>query len=300
MEAFEGIKAEMLSIAVLGGDKRQLVLIDQLKKQGFSVKSLAVLSQEADYALGDRTDVIILPIPGLDEAGYVQPNGSAEGVRLSKEWVQGLDAQTVILVGRAPKYLQDWCEASGIKLISYLSNEAYQIANAVPTAEGALYLSMESRKSTIFGSRSVVCGFGRCGMALALRLQALGSLVTVVARKSGDRALGESMGLSMIDYAALATVLPEADLIYNTVPHLVLDYERLLLLKKSCFIVDLASAPGGCDFEACGRLGINGVLATSLPGRYFSDSAGLILANTLVDMICGNFSLSANLEMGGC
>ncbi len=57
------------------------------------------------------------------------------------------------------------------------------------------------------------------------------------------------------------------DIIYNTVPSMILHEERLKLLNKETIIIDLASKPGGVDFKKAEELGLNARLELSLPGK---------------------------------
>ena len=56
-----------------------------------------------------------------------------------------------------------------------------------------------------------------------------------------------------------------APVIFNTVPALVLDETVLKGLPQESLVIDLASRPGGTDFEAAKRLRTRVVWALSLP-----------------------------------
>ena len=47
-------------------------------------------------------------------------------------------------------------------------------------------------------------------------------------------------------------------------------------------IIDIASAPGGVDYEAAGALGIAAKLCLGLPGKYAPKTAGEILAEEIM------------------
>lgn len=57
------------------------------------------------------------------------------------------------------------------------------------------------------------------------------------------------------------------DIIFNTIPTKILDEKRLNLLNKKTLIIDLASKPGGIDFEAAKNLEIKTIWALALPGK---------------------------------
>ena len=71
---------------------------------------------------------------------------------------------------------------------------------------------MKSGERCLWGSRVLVTGWGRVAKILALRLYALGALVTVAARKDGDRAMARALGLDSCDYDGIYEQAEEFDL----------------------------------------------------------------------------------------
>lgn len=57
------------------------------------------------------------------------------------------------------------------------------------------------------------------------------------------------------------------DVILNTIPAQVLTREVLDKTKTDVLVIDLASKPGGVDFEAARELNIKTIWALSLPGK---------------------------------
>lgn len=93
------------------------------------------------------------------------------------------------------------------------------------------------------------------------------------------------MHASTLHISSLATACASADMIFNTVPAIVLTEEILATMGKGSLIVDLASAPGGTDFEAAARFGIKAILALGLPGKVAPKTAGRILADSIPQLI---------------
>ena len=60
---------------------------------------------------------------------------------------------------------------------------------------------------------------------------------------------------------------------------------ELSKIHRDTLIIDLASKPGGVDFEAAKELGLHVVWALSLPGRVAPVSAGIIIKDTITNMI---------------
>ena len=173
----------------------------------------------------------------------------------------------------------------GLTLLDYYAREETQVANAVPTAEGALQLAMESTDSTLHNSRCLIIGYGRIGRLLADRLLALGAEVTVSARKYGDLAWIEAWGCHSVQTGALTGQLERFDLIFNTAPALILDGARLRETRKNCVIIDLASAPGGVDLEAAKRLSRQVILAPGLPGKVAPRTAAAAIRDSVYHIL---------------
>ena len=79
--------------------------------------------------------------------------------------------------------------------------------------------------------------------------------------------------------------LPRFQLILNTVPTRLFGENELSLLDKNALFIDLASAPGGVDFQAAEELGIRAIPALSLPGKTAPDTAAAILARTVRNIL---------------
>ena len=138
---------------------------------------------------------------------------------------------------------------------------------------------------TIHRSRCLVIGFGRIGKLLSLRLQALGALVTVSARKPADAALIRALDMQSDVTGPFARGLGGYDLIVNTVPALVLGEAELEQTRLDSLILDLASKPGGVDQKAARTLGRQVIHALSLPGQVAPATAGYLIRDTILDYL---------------
>ena len=56
-------------------------------------------------------------------------------------------------------------------------------------------------------------------------------------------------------------------------------------MDKNALLLDLASAPGGIDLSAAGKLGVRAVWALSLPAKCAPVTAGQFVADTVLQMI---------------
>ena len=77
-------------------------------------------------------------------------------------------------------------------------------------------------------------------------LKALGASVTE--RKCEDLAWIESRGYIPLHTNNIAEYIGSYDIIFNTVPSVILDRQILSFVSKDALIIDLSSKPGGEDF----------------------------------------------------
>jgi dipicolinate synthase subunit A len=224
-------------------------------------------------------------MPGTDANGVVRAIYAQEQLILNEGILSRLQPGTPLFIGVAKPYLRELIKKHSLRLIEIAELDDVAILNSIPTAEGAIQIAMEELPITIHGSKALVVGFGRCGITLARTLKALGSDVFVAARKPADLARCVESGYKPVKYSELPKVLPEIQVIFNTVPHLVLDSSRIALLGKECLIVDIAAAPGGTDFPAAQKAGIKAILAPGLPGKVAPKTAGKILADVYPGLI---------------
>lgn len=94
-----------------------------------------------------------------------------------------------------------------------------------------------------------------------------------------------SHGLAAVPLGELLAVLPGFDVVVNTIPAPVLGERELAAMPGGSLVVDLASLPGGTDFEAARELGVNAIHALSLPARCAPVTAGEFVARAVLAML---------------
>lgn len=228
-----------MKLALITGDRRQALLGELLEAAGHTV---------LPYAPGLRAEAYLFPLPtGAHPALGELPPGSL--------------ALTARAAGTYP----------ALRLRDYYESEAVQLRNAEITAEGALLPLLEALEQTLRGSQVLILGYGRIGQALAAKLQALGAVVTVYARRAALRALAESRGLGVQD---VPEPQPGLAALVNTVPQPLLDGA-----PPGAVTLELASPPGGF------RNGDGVLWASGLPGRTAPRSAAAVLAAAVEDIL---------------
>ncbi len=288
-----------IKIAVLGGDERELILAAELVKMGATV-AIAGFPNEmvchGAFAVNSvmeackESEVVILPLPGTNEERIVRAVYAENALVLTPEALSSLSDNAMVIIGSARQFLKDWAGIYNFSLIEVGEMDELAILNSIPSAEGALQIAMEETRITIHGSQTCVIGFGRVGITLARLLKAMGSHVTVVARNRGQLARALEMGCRKAEYGELNPLMNHMDIVFNTVPKMVLTKDILKHARQETVIIDLASQPGGTDFEAANIFGIKAILAPGLPGKVAPISAGKILADVIPGVIISELS----------
>ena len=283
---------EKRSFWIVGGDLRQIKLAELLLEDGHQVQTYAVEQRPdqgklpgTDTLRGiEEADCVILPLPVMAEHGILNSKLSDRRVPLQMIF-QNLRPGQLVCAGKAPPEVRAMAEQAEVVFFDYFAREELEIANAVPTVEGAIQIAMEELPTTLFGIRALVLGFGRLGKLLAHRLKGLGANVTVAARSYGDLAWIEAYGYQSERMEQLDGWLGGYQLVINTVPARVLDRVRLADLDEGTLVIDLASKPGGVDLRAAGELGITVIWALSLPGKVAPVTAGAAIKSTIYNML---------------
>ena len=291
-------------VTLLGGDRREVELARILYRLGASLTLFGLplpseLSRARAVADGPSAvagaHVVIAPMRGIDREGRIPTIlvPDLPPVALDDRLVGELAPNTLFLVGQLRQPLRKLLESRGLKVVELAHLDEVAILNSVPTAEGAIQLAMEELPITIHGAAAVVLGAGRCGLTLAQKLVALSAAVTVVEPRPERQARAASLGCRCVPPDQMEAACASAEVIFNTVPAPVLDRARLESLRPETLIIDIASEPGGTDFEAARRLGLKAVLAVGLPGKVAPKSAGRILGQVIPRLIREHLEMQA-------
>lgn len=252
---------------VLGEESRQKYLAAMLRELGHEV-------MEADDYLPGYHDAVLLPVP--QTADYLQ--------KIQDKLQKG---QTVYGC-HFPVDSKKYCEEKGIRFVDYMEVEGVASRNAVATAEGAIAEALQAGCVSVQDSQMLVLGYGTCGAVLADKLMAWKAKVTVAERKEYKREIAKTYGCQAISFSELPEKIAGFDVIFNTVPALVLTKEQLAGVKKDAVIIDIASRPGGVDYECCRKENIFAKLCLGLPGKYAPKSAAGILMEVIIKTILGD------------
>ncbi len=280
--------------AVIGGDVRYVRCANYFCSLGAEVRAYGfdtqvtfdkqVITADSLPRAIQGADYILLPLPVSTEKGLVSTPLYQGSVSLSSVSELVTHGQ-VVFGGKMDTSFLDAMRQKGVVCHDYTECEGFSVLNAIPTAEGALEIAMRELPVTLHGTRCLVIGFGRIAKVLCHDLLALGVHVTAAARKQKDRIWMQTFGYTPIHTKDLKNHIGKFQLIINTVPMLLLTHDVLTLASKEALIIDLASRPGGVDFESAEKLGLKVIWALSLPGKVAPQTAGDIICETILNII---------------
>ena len=277
-------------LAVIGGDLRQRFLCVELKQRGYAVRTFGL--GEDSFTLTETVqaaDAVILPVPVTRDGKTVQTPLMSDCECQISDLLAILPNGTHLLGGIIPEALGKACSERGIRVTDYFCDEVFQLKNALPTVEGAIRLAMEAMPVTLLGTRVAVVGYGRIGALLTKKMVSFGAKVTVLVRSPIACANAELQGAngSLIENSKI--VFPsDCRVVFNTVPCRVIHAKDLQTLSSACVLMELASSPGGFDAQEAIDAGFRVIVAQGLPGRFYPESAGSILAETVCAILGAN------------
>lgn len=270
-------------ILVAGGDMRQVYCALRLSEEydiaiiGFDEKYIAPYDglKRADFTDISVYDYAVLPVPPMIDGGILSTPCLAE--KISMQQIKSLiKPEGIVFAGKSSESL---CSLfNGMTVYDYMEREELSLLNAIPTAEGAVQIAMDELPVTLNGLKVLIVGCGRIGTALINILKGFGADITVSVRNAQGTAKARIAGVKVCCTSKMDT---DYALVFNTVPTMIFEGDLLKKFDKNTLFIDLASKPGGIDFESAQELGIRAIWALGLPGKTAPITSGEIIADTV-------------------
>lgn len=289
--------------AVIGGDRRSAALAAMLAADGYTVyaaglekapEPLPGVAMTDALTAASMAQAVILPVMPIaaacntdgEHAAMLNAPLSEKPIHLDDTLAQKLSGREVYsgMCGRLRAVSPDY---DALTLFDYGAQESFLLPNARLTAEAAVMLAVAHFPSALYDSRCLVTGYGRIGKALSQMLYALGSDVTVCARRASGLALAATTGCHTTDYTRLVQKADSFDIIFNTADAMVINADVIGHIDPKAVIFDLASAPWGTDDSTAQRRGITVMHCPGLPGKYSPLTAAKIIKDTVLSMTGG-------------
>lgn len=281
--------------AIIGGDLRIIKLVEMLaneeneiyvygleKADDIKNKQNIIHCDSIKKAI-QNVEIVIGPIPFSSNGITINAPFSEKDITV-REMMHVINAKVLIAGGISPE-VYGMANDEYIEIIDIMKREELAVLNTIATAEGTIQIAIENTNKILHGSEVLILGFGRIGKVLARKLAGLSVKVTCAARKDEDLAWIEAYGHKSTNINSIGENLGQYDIIINTVPHMILNQERLQYLKEDCLLIDLASNPGGIDKKAVKDKKIKFVWALSLPGKVAPTTSAEFIKETINNII---------------
>lgn len=276
------------SFLFAGGDERQLYAADKLKKMGY--ETAAAGFEKYDGAVPYKAesvekayiyDAVVLPVPLTRDGENINAPFSENVISIAS-FSEFFGKGKNVFCGKMSDDIKKLF--SGNKIYDCYSREDFQLLNAVPTAEGIAEIALRELPITVNGAKIFVLGFGRTGKAIGELLKAMGADVIIGARRASVLAEAEKTGFKAVNISDDFEIPSKIRMAVNTVPARILSEKHLKQLK-GCLYAEAASAPYGIDLEKARAVGVKTILASGLPGKIAPESAGEIIAKTIINTV---------------
>ena len=281
--------------AIIGGDLRIIKLTEMLadeeneiyvygleKSEDIKNKANIIQCDSIKKAI-QNVEIVIGPIP-FSSNGVTLNTPFSEKEITVREMMHAINAKVLIAGGISPE-VYGMANDEYIEIIDIMKREELAVLNTIATAEGTIQIAIENTNKILHGSEVLILGFGRIGKVLARKLAGLSVKVTCAARKDEDLAWIQAYGHKATNINTIGENLRQYDIIINTVPHMILNQERLQYLKDDCLLIDLASNPGGIDKKAVKDRKFKFVWALSLPGKVAPTTSAEFIKDTIYNIV---------------
>lgn len=274
------VQPAQTSITMIGGDRRQEYMAELLCQHGYPVSVFGIAPPHLHKSLHicnnlktaiSGSDWILCPIP-------FHKNLGAD----IKEILSLMTSKQTLAGGCLSEDILGFCQNRSISFYDFMKSESVAMFNTIATAEGAIAEALLHHPLNLHGAKAIVLGYGRCGKTLAQKLNGLSAQVTVCCRSNDDLAMADALGHHPLSWSKLFDQIHQFQYIFNTIPAMVIDAKLIHNVHPDAIIIDIASAPGGVDFDAAKLAGIHAGLYPGLPGIYAPLSSAKALVTDLI------------------
>ncbi len=254
----------MKNILIIGGDKRSVYLSDLFEKHEYKVRKSFLLNDSNNVQENiKQSEIIIVPMPASTDNIHIYTPLSDEDFEISE--LVNLTKGKVVIGGKLSADFIRMLENNNNKVFDLMSNRELVEKNIIPTVEGIIKILIEKTNFTLFDSKVAVLGFGRIGKRTANILKSLGAVISCYDIKKEEVANIRTCGYNVI--GDISSDLGKFDIIINTIPEKIINKEELDIISKNAFLLDVASNPGGFDYEYAESIGLNITHALGIPGK---------------------------------
>ena len=296
--------------AIIGGDLRLVYLANLLAKDENEVYSFGIEQQKQEFKQEynkekvnscnnleeaiSNSNIVISSVPLSKNGINVYAPYNLDSSFINLNYLAKSLSNKIFFAGQIPDMFYELSENKNTKIYDLMKQEDLTILNTIATAEGAISDIILNTKCNLHKSKILILGFGRVAKTLAVKLKGLDAYITCAARKDKDFAWINTLGFESININNISIIkedsiekekLKKFDIIINTEPQIILDENNLKYVKENCFLLDLASKPGGIDGKACEKYNLNYKLSLAIPGKVSPLTSAEFIKETIYNIL---------------
>ena len=274
----------MSTFLAVGGDMRLRWMEQLLSRQGYPVSSFTGTDSAQMEQKAKEASVILGPVPFTRDGIHLfQPPSHSLDISV---FLSCLTPGQYLFGGNLPDSVKEFCNKNDILWNDFMDMEEIALENAIATAEGAISLAVSQCPVNLHRCRCLILGYGRCGQALADRLRGMFADVSVCETDPIHQTLANTRGFDAFEPQKLEKHLPQAELIFNTVPAPVLTDPLLIKqIHKDTVLFELASGSGCISEKDCRQAGLCRIACPGLPGRFSPKTSARLLCRTVLRVL---------------
>lgn len=284
---------ETSSITILGGDMRQCYAAGYLHSIGWDV--ICCHTPDFPYNNGimradsltdalEHSRFILAPTPlTRDKNNLFQTETDYPPCPLNDIW-ESLSPNHRFATCNLPAEYRKILETIGCKILDFGKDSCFRNRNAALTAEGLLAEVIRCTPFALSPVNMLLLGYGCCGAAIGRIFRPLCGNIYLIEQDADKQEDAGKQGLSPICPDDFSRVLPDCQLVINTVPAAILDMAQLSQMHSSCHIFDIASAPFGFPADTTEKCLMPYFRLPGIPGRFSPVTAGEIIGRTIERM----------------
>lgn len=253
-----------IKFALIGGDKRNILLSKELEKSGHKVVMFGFEKQNIKQSMSlidaiDFADYIICAIPFSRDNISLNTPLSNEKIIISN-FLNLVPKEKLIFTGAVNQKFSSYKNIIDIYKMKNMTEKS-----AIATSEGALKIAIENTDLSICDSSILVIGYGKIGSYLSKILKNLGATVEVISRSSNSINKAIDDGFKSYEPTELNNHLSGKHIIFNTAEKIQVNKKNIDLIDKDCIYIELASKPFGINYEDSINTNLKVIYGLSLP-----------------------------------
>jgi dipicolinate synthase subunit A len=293
------VGGNLMKVLFLGGDRRQLEIINDLYKHNHNIDVVGYQNIELPKSINKKDvyelmmheyQAVFFPVNGVQDNNIVTASYSDKTIILPDSLLVGTKKCSLIFTGIMTPNLNKMLDRAHKKAIVLMNDNDIKRENSIPTVEGIIGDLVFNTDHTINKSNILVFGYGNVGRELVDKLISFGANVMVGVISESDYKKLKSKSIKALyttDKIGMASMIKNNDTIINTVPEMILNKDYLRIVKPDAYILDIASSPHGVDFKTASELNIKNKLWLGIPSDVAPKTAGLILTKKINSIMEG-------------